>query len=38
LIEFKKYIKGVYAALDNVSPYTTELNALSGSCLIPGKE
>ncbi len=34
---FNKHLKAFYAALDNISPYTTELSPLSGKCLSPAK-
>ncbi len=33
--DFDKNIGAFYAALDRVAPYSSEINALSGSCLIP---
>jgi hypothetical protein len=32
---FDEHIAGFFSALDSVIPYSTEMNALSGSCLVP---
>ena len=33
--DFDKNIAAFYAALDRVTPYSSEINALSGACLVP---